>query len=368
MEGLLGNPMIDGLLGGGGPMAVRAQAQQQVANMMPRASGGMIAAPSAPAPSNDMAQTIAGLGGNVADAITGIAKKNKMEDETKAEIASLTAYLEKVPDENLRARALPLVATPAGRSIIRNLIGDQLTKDRQVLEGADGVKRYVDTGEQVFPGVKPKAGAMRQAYDRKSGGLVFATDEDIRASGGRLVPAGAKPNAPKEPTLMPVFDKQSGAVTYATAQEVRAERGRYGPVSAAPDGGKYRQRTRAVDDQTQVFEVSFDGGMTWKPEGQPVARSVDPTAALVAGLLGGGPLLDGQGQGGQQPGATQPAAAGPAASAPAAPASAGGAADLTPENVQATLQAARDKIARDPGSRAAVIDQLRQVGIDPGGL
>lgn len=364
MQGLLGNPVVDGLLSGGGPMDVRNRARAAIDERTPPASGGRIAPPPAPAPDRSRAAAIESLGRSGAAAIQGYAEQQEKEEAEQAEIKMLTGFLDNFPDPDFRERVAPLLKTAGGRQMIMSLAGEAMKpKDRKILEGSDGVKRYVDTGEQVFPGVKPKAGALQQAYDRNAGRLVFATDEEIRSSGGRLAPAGEKPGAPKEPKLMPVFDKQAGVVTYATADEVKAERGRFGPVSAAPDGGKYRQRTRPIDDQTQVFEVSFDGGMTWEAQGNPVARSVDPTAALLTGLLGGGGLVDGEGGGAGGGGApvTRPASS-PAAAPVAGPAAARGGA--APEDIEATLNAARSAI-QNGRDRASVIQQLRAVGIDP---
>lgn len=242
-------------------------------------------------------------------------------------------------------------------------------KERKTLKGADGYEYYQDNGERVLPGVQKapdpvSASDFVTLYDpNKPNALrtVKAGSDRFNALLERGWVKGTPPRGESD-ALTPVYDKESGAVSYASPREIRENRGRYAPVSAAPDGGKYRQRTRPVDDQSQVFEVSFDGGMTWEPQGNPVARSVDPTAALLSGLLGGGSLLDGQGQGGQ-PGVTQPVSAGPAASAPAGPPTV--APDLTPENVQATLDAARAAIENGSADRASVVQQLQAVGINP---
>ena len=85
MEGLLGNPVLQGLLDGGGPMGVRAQSQQQLAQMMPRGGGGMIGAPSAPAPDRSGAAAIASLGESAAKVIQGYAAKQQKEEQFAAE-------------------------------------------------------------------------------------------------------------------------------------------------------------------------------------------------------------------------------------------------------------------------------------------
>lgn len=193
-------------------------------------------------------------------------------------------------------------------------------------------------------------------------------------------------------------DRENGTVTMVDEATIRANPERYGPQSEAADE-KYMSRKRVVGNQ-EVFEVSYDGGRTWNVEGEPYARSVDPTAALLATMLGGGQgLLDGQGGGSTgAPGpATVPAAAPAAGPVPMPPAAApsgavpsmpgagapgmpGGApvqipgpgaavpgqsGDLTPENVQATLAAARAKIASNPGSRPMVERMLSERGINP---
>ena len=69
-------------------------------------------------------------------------------------------------------------------------------KERRIVQAADGFKYYADTGERVLPGVaaKPTSPKFKRAWDNAAGKMIFASDEQIAASGGNLspVPSGMK--------------------------------------------------------------------------------------------------------------------------------------------------------------------------------
>ena len=78
MQGLLSNPVISGLLSGG-PNAIRARSQQQVAQMLPRAGGGMMGAPS------PIVQSGGGMGAGLAGLGEGLQKFAKVRKEQAAQ-------------------------------------------------------------------------------------------------------------------------------------------------------------------------------------------------------------------------------------------------------------------------------------------
>jgi hypothetical protein len=145
MEGLLGNPVLQGLLDGGGPMGVRAQSQKQLAQMMPRGGGGMIGAPSAPAPDRSGADAIASLGDSVASFITHRAEKNAAKEAEKQEIAMLTGVVGTLP-EDLQTKVAPMLQSASGRKMLMGLVGDRLKpKDDFSL----GDTRYAGDGTPI---------------------------------------------------------------------------------------------------------------------------------------------------------------------------------------------------------------------------
>jgi hypothetical protein len=88
MQGLLSNPVISGLLSGG-PNAIRARSQQQVAQMLPRAGGGMMGAPS------PIVQSGGGMGAGLAGLGEGLQKFAQVRKEQAAQEQAKSS-LEKV--------------------------------------------------------------------------------------------------------------------------------------------------------------------------------------------------------------------------------------------------------------------------------
>lgn len=158
MEGLLGNPVLQGLLGGGGPMGVRAQSQQQLAQMMPRGGGGMIGAPSAPAPDRSGAAAIASLGDSVANVITHRAEKSAAEEAKAQKMQALTAHIDSldIPEEQkVRYRTLA-AGNPDG---MFNVLGKQLlggggdaAEFINVVNPTTGESSTIQKGQQPPPG------------------------------------------------------------------------------------------------------------------------------------------------------------------------------------------------------------------------
>lgn len=99
--GLLGNPVIAGLLGGGGPAAIRAREQQRLAQMLPRGQGGMMGAPSGVVRQDSgLSAGLAGLGQGLA-AIGNMRKEAQAKEAFEQTIASLP------PEQQALARLNP---------------------------------------------------------------------------------------------------------------------------------------------------------------------------------------------------------------------------------------------------------------------
>ena len=201
MEGLLGNPVIQGLLGGGGPMGVRAQSQQQLAQMMPRGGGGMIGAPSAPAPDRSGAAAIASLGDSVASVITHRAEKNAAEEAKAQKMKALTAHIDSldIPEEQ-KVRYRTFAA--ANPDAMFNVLAKQLTPgERRIVKGPDGNEYYEDTKEPVLPGVKAPAKPAETREINQGGNIVTQEWDGERwstiAQAPRFQPrAGGEDSAP----------------------------------------------------------------------------------------------------------------------------------------------------------------------------
>ena len=145
MEGLLGNPVIQGLLSGAGPMGVRAQSQQQMAAMTPRAAGGRLGAPSAPAPDRSGAAAIASLGESAAKAIKGYAVKQQKEEQFAAETKMYQDWASTLSPE-MQAKVTPLIGSVAGHGVLGPIVGDKLKpKDDFSL----GDTRYAGDGTPI---------------------------------------------------------------------------------------------------------------------------------------------------------------------------------------------------------------------------
>jgi len=154
MQGLLANPVVQGLLTD--PNTLRARARQEAAQMMPRAGGGMIGAPSPQQPQNaGWDRALSSIGNSGAKLIEGI-QANKIKEQEDAQIA---AFIKTQPPERQEQLAA-LASTPAGRAQLMGGIAKQAFPDpteRKVLKGADGYYYYQDTGERVLRDVKKPA-------------------------------------------------------------------------------------------------------------------------------------------------------------------------------------------------------------------
>ena len=204
MEGLLGNPVIQGLLGGGGPMGVRAQSQQQLAQMMPRGGGGMIGAPSAPAPDRSGADAIASLGDSVASFITHRAEKNAAKEAEKQEIAMLTGVVGTLP-EDLQTKVAPMLQSASGRKMLMGLVGDRLkgtemTTSNTALFDVDGKPRRMPISE----GAKQGLAEWQDAPEVKTfGNDVVGYYTVTRGADGKPVKEVLVPGLGRAPTSTP---------------------------------------------------------------------------------------------------------------------------------------------------------------------
>jgi hypothetical protein len=117
MNGLLANPVISGLLGGG-PNAIRAAAEQQRLALAPRGGGGMSGAPGAIVTQDrsgaDLGAGLAGLGKGLSaiGKMRADAKRQEVEDQAIAQ------YLGQVNDPVQKERLTTLAGTPEGRQAI----------------------------------------------------------------------------------------------------------------------------------------------------------------------------------------------------------------------------------------------------------
>lgn len=170
---LLSNPVIQGLLGGGGPNAIRAQYDQQRAAMAPRGGGGMMGAPS-PIVTQDrsMSELGSGLSG-LGEGLASIGKARRAAAQKEAEDTAIQTYLDGIPPGPQRDQIAAMAAVPRGREILMAGLAKQSFPDAEkpVALGAGQVLVNPTTGKQVAAGpekpgewvniINPKTGDMQ---------------------------------------------------------------------------------------------------------------------------------------------------------------------------------------------------------------
>jgi hypothetical protein len=149
MNGLLANPVISGLLGGG-PNAIRAAAEQQRAALAPRGGGGMSGAPGAIVTQDrsgaDLGAGLAGLGQGLS-AIGKMREKAKQREAFEATIASLP------PEQQAIARLNPDAFAKANAEAMFRA----KESNKPVALGQGQILVHPETGEQIAAGLpKPE--------------------------------------------------------------------------------------------------------------------------------------------------------------------------------------------------------------------
>ena len=149
MNGLLANPVISGLLGGG-PNAIRAAAEQQRMALAPRGGGGMSGAPGAIVTQDrsgaDLGAGLAGLGQGLS-AIGKMREKAKQREAFEATIASLP------PEQQAIARLNPDAFAKANAEAMFRA----KESNKPVALGQGQILVNPETGEQIAAGLpKPE--------------------------------------------------------------------------------------------------------------------------------------------------------------------------------------------------------------------
>ena len=182
MQGLLGNPVIQGLLTD--PNTLRARARAEAAQMAPRGGGGMIGAPSPQQPQDSgWANALSSIGNSGAKLIEGLQANRASQKRVQSVLGmgnesrnaamqtgggpsnAAAAQMQVNPAQRLaqmgvpeKAQGLVMGAIEAGDWRTADQILTQFalapSAERKVIKGADGYNYYQDTGERVLPGVK----------------------------------------------------------------------------------------------------------------------------------------------------------------------------------------------------------------------
>lgn len=275
MEGLLGNPVLQGLLGGGGPMGVRAQSQQQLASMMPRASGGMIGAPSAPAPDRSGAAAIASLGDSAAKAINGYMKRNAAEEAEQQEIEMLTGVVSTLPPE-LQAKVAPMLKSAGGRKMVASLVADrmkgggatefinvvnpQTNETTTIAKGQQPPPGFVVAGNASIDAPKPYSALAQLKADFDAGRIDEPTYRGAVRKANYVTPTGD--GVPKSP-YGSGFD--AGALEEATRISLKIENGepltpkeriQYPAILSKLEGGETRKDASGNEYYVPGMDVS----------------------------------------------------------------------------------------------------------------
>ena len=253
MEGLLGNPVIQGLLGGAGPMGVRAQSQQQMAAMTPRAAGGRLGAPSAPAPDRSGAAAIASFGESAAKAIQGYAAKQQKEEQFAAETKMYQNWAATLSPE-MQAKVKPLIGSVAGHNVLGPIVGDRLKpSERRIIKGADGQDYYEDTKEPVLPGVKAPVEPPKTREINQGGNLVTQEWDGTKWATVAQAPRFQPPAATRERyTLYKNGKAQEVGVGTKTEQVLLNAGWSLDPVAE-------RNPPKTIETATGIYELTPDG-------------------------------------------------------------------------------------------------------------
>jgi hypothetical protein len=283
MQGLLSNPVISGLLSGG-PNAVRARSQQQVAQMLPRAGGGMMGAPSPIVQSGGgMGAGLAGLGEGL-QKFAQVRKEQAAQEQAKSSLEKVLglqsggeAIAENVsmggqpgPTQAAAQRQdpnpmkLPAGIVQAARMAYDagdytggiNLIQKGLTASpgaRRIIKGADGKDYYEDTKEPVLPGVEAPA-KPQETREINQGDNVVTQEWDgtkwaTVARAPRFQPRAA---TPERYNLYKNGKEQEVGVGTKTEQVLLNAGWSHDPVAE-------RKPPKVLETATGIYELTPDG-------------------------------------------------------------------------------------------------------------
>jgi hypothetical protein len=199
MNGLLANPVISGLLGGG-PNAIRAAAEQQRLALAPRGGGGMSGAPGAIVTQDrsgaDLGAGLAGLG-------KGLSAIGAMRDKAKRSEAFEAAISQLPPEQQTAARLNPEAFSAAQAKSFFST-PEKMTTSNTALFDVDGKPRRMSLEEGMRRGLSEWQ-APKESLDLKgsaeTGLYVLERGPDGKPVANMLVP----PRGPQMTSLQNDF-------------------------------------------------------------------------------------------------------------------------------------------------------------------
>lgn len=248
---LLSNPVLQGLLGGGGPNAIRARAEQQAAAMTPRGGGGMMGAPS-PIVVRDnsgaeIGQGLAGLGQGIA----ALGQARQAAKQKEAEDAAINQYVDSIQDPAQRKQVMALAAMPQGRQLLMGALAKQaFPTPGEGFTLGEGQTRFDASGKPVASG-PAKKDAFKLYGSDKTGYYTIETGADGKPSVNMMIsPAGREPTSLQQ--------------DYEYAKKQFND-------GMGPDPGSFTQfvsSTRATIEKAPTgYQKGPDGSLTYIPGG-----------------------------------------------------------------------------------------------------
>lgn len=192
--------------------------------------------------------------------------------------------------------ALQGLGTPAANSLTARLLTSKMSRDQsladrnaelmQVYDPQSGGMVYRPRGEvgsgmpSAPPDVEKFTGAPFEAIGADGTPGLY-----LRGNRGTMRPVEGLSPMPQNDGMVWAFDSEENATRLVPRSEVAGNGNRYSHPSAAPSD-RYVSRRRPVDDTSEVFEVSQDGGKTWAAVGDPYKRGGDPMDAMLSAMFG----------------------------------------------------------------------------------
>lgn len=255
--GLLGNPVIAGLLAGG-PNAVRAREQQRLAAMLPRGQGGMMGAPGGVVRQDSgLGQGIAGLGAGL-EAIGEIRKEAQAREAFEASIASLPE------EQQALARLNPQAySNAAAQAMFR---GEGPTEYVNIVNPRTQDARTIRKGEQIPDGYV-MAGTASLAPDKPIGPQTAIAKARADLDAGLITQAQFNSLVAKA-TAMPGSDKPDE--TFDNEKDLRGE-----VVNINKEFGKTASQFRRVEAAVRKPSPANDIALVFS-----YMKMLDPTSVV----------------------------------------------------------------------------------------
>jgi hypothetical protein len=263
MNGLLTNPVIQGLLSGG-PNAIRMASEQQRAALAPRGGGGMSGAPGAIVTRDtgmaDLGSGLSGLGEGLAaiGAMRDRAAQREVEDQAIAQ------YLGQIQDPVQKERLTTLAGIPAGRQAIiagvsKQAFPDPAERMKPVVLGKGQVLFDPNSHEQIAAGPADVSAPKKQnVVNPRTGEYRTIAETDPVPTGYVLAGAYSPPAAGSADKIKLWFGDKSVEVTPGTKTEDYYLNSGYKRVPTLRDGNEDPSFKNEKELRSEVIALNKD--------------------------------------------------------------------------------------------------------------